>query len=264
MNEITVVKQNGLMPETFGEKLQMAGILVKSNMLPRGIDTPEKAVVALQWGAEIGLSPMVALNNIAVINNKPTLSADIMHAVVRANPQYEGIKWVENSDKKAKCIIKRRLNSNIVEEYVGEFSIEDAKNAGLLEKDNWKKYPVRMLKHRALSFALRDAFPDVLAGCYSTSEMQDVQNEINITEEAYDEKEQEEVPVSHQEEKAGEKKEKPVMPKEVAAKLKTMFSSGLLTAEEHDDAIDLFNSGKITPEQLLEEVTLKYEERGGK
>ena len=256
MNEITVSNKQELMPQSFDDKFKMAEILVKSGLLPKGIDTPEKALVALQWGAELGLTPMVAVNNIAVINNKPTLSADIMHAIVRRNPEDEGIDWIECSGQKAKCIIKRRLNSNTVEKYTGEFSMEDAKNAGLLVKDNWSKYPTRMLKHRALSYALRDAFPDVLSGCYSTSEIQDLGGEINITESAYNTNE--EVAYDHQEK---EIKKTATIPKEIAIELKKYFSSPLITEQEHDDALELFHSGKATPEEILESVKELYQSR---
>jgi hypothetical protein len=52
--------------------------------------------------------------------------------------------------------------------------MEEAKIAGLMNKDNWKKYPKNMVKHRATAFAFREAFPDILSGCYDSQEMQDI------------------------------------------------------------------------------------------
>ena len=87
-----------LMPQTFDGKFQMAQVLAQSGLLPTGLNTPQKVCVALEWGHELQLSPMVAVNNIAVINGKPTLSADIMAAVVKRSPEYGGIKWLQQDE----------------------------------------------------------------------------------------------------------------------------------------------------------------------
>ena len=181
MNEVAVAN---LMPQTQEAKYQMAGVLCKSGLIPSGLNTAEKVFVALQWGHELGLTPMVAVNNIAVINGKPTLSADIMCAVVKRSPEYGGIKWIEMSDKKAECEITRILPNGEKETQRSCFTIEDAQNAGLAGRDVWKKYTKRMLKHRCLSYGLKDMFPDLLAGLYDPEEMESIQpttTEKNIT-----------------------------------------------------------------------------------
>ena len=174
MNDLAV---SNLMPQTQAEKYEMAGVLCKSGLIPSGLNSPEKVFVALQWGHELGLSPMVAVNNVSVINGKPTLSADIMSAVVKRSPEYGGIKWIEMSDTKAECEITRILPNGEKEVQTSCFTIEDAQKAGLTTKDVWKKYPRRMLKHRCLSYGLKDMFPDMLAGLYDPEEMESVQSD---------------------------------------------------------------------------------------
>ena len=51
------------------------------------------------------------------------------------------------------------------------FTIEDAKNAGLLNNPTWKKYPADMCKARAIARAARAAFPDALLGVYVEGEI---------------------------------------------------------------------------------------------
>lgn len=168
MNELTTVKKEVAM--TFDDQMRMAEVMAKSGLLPKALDTKEKVFIALQWGVELGLTPMAAATNIAVINGKPTLSADIMHAIVRNNPEYAGAEWKKQDEQAAEVLVKRK-NANMTETFRGYYDIEMAKRANLLSKENWKAYPARMLKHRALSFALRDAFPDVLAGLYSPDDL---------------------------------------------------------------------------------------------
>lgn len=182
MTELTVSQSCSLMPQTFEEKIKMSGILARSGLLPQGLNTPEKVCVALQWGHELGLSPMVAVNNVAVINGKPTLSADIMSAVVKRSPEYGGIKWIELSDRKAECEITRILPNGEKETMHSCFTMEDAKNAGLAGRDVWRKYPKRMLKHRCLSYGLKDLFPDLLAGLYTPEEMESAEPNVNVSE----------------------------------------------------------------------------------
>lgn len=172
-----------LMPQTFDGKFQMAQVLAQSGLLPTGLNTPQKVCVALEWGHELQLSPMVAVNNIAVINGKPTLSADIMAAVVKRSPEYGGIKWLQQNEKVAECEITRILSNGEKEVITSKFTIEDAEKAGLLGRDNWRKYPRRMLKHRCQSYGLRDMFPDILAGLYTPEEMESVEvpQERNVT-----------------------------------------------------------------------------------
>jgi hypothetical protein len=67
--------------------------------------------------------------------------------------------------------MKREYPSGVKEEVTGSFTIEEAKNADLLKKDNWKFYPKRMLKARAVSYAVRDLFPDIFAGVYAPDEI---------------------------------------------------------------------------------------------
>lgn len=172
-NEIaagTAFNPVSLMPQTFSEKYQMAKVLSCSGLIPQGLNTPEKVCVALEWGHELQLSPMVAVQNIAVINGKPTLSADIMAAVVKRSPEFGGIEWRELTDRAAECVVTRR-SAGYTETTVSRFTFDDAVKAGLTGKDVWKRYPKRMLKHRCLSYALRDAFPDILAGLYNPEEM---------------------------------------------------------------------------------------------
>ena len=180
-NEVSVFNPVSLMPFTFEGKFEMAQLLVRSRLLPSGLDTPEKVCVALEWGHELQLSPMVAVNNIAVINGKPTLSADIMAAVVKRSPEYGGVEWVKSTDTEAECIVTRK-GANYEEKTRSCFTITDAKAAGLTNKDVWRKYPKRMLKHRCLSYALRDAFPDILTGLLNPEEAESIAPEQSDTE----------------------------------------------------------------------------------
>lgn len=176
MSETTeITKQehrlDNLMPVTVSDKLKLAEILCKSGLMPNTLNTPQKVFIALQMGHELGLSPMISVNNISAINGKPVISADLQVAVARRHPDFAGMS-INDDGKKTTVVIKRNTNG-ATESFTASFSMDDAVRGGLATKDNWKRYPERMRKHRATSYALRDAFPDALAGTYTREEMED-------------------------------------------------------------------------------------------
>jgi hypothetical protein len=146
-------------------------------MVPAGYKgKPQDILVAIGWGYEVGLQPMQALQNIAVINGKPSVYGDAALALVKADSRCAGVKeWIEGEgdDMTAHCLVKRRYNEDM-EETVATFSVLDAKQARLWGKQGpWQQYPKRMLAMRARGFAIRDAFPDAMKGMITAEEAQD-------------------------------------------------------------------------------------------
>ena len=160
-----------LAPTNMKEAMEFAGLLAKSDIVPKDYQgKPGNVLVAIQWGMEIGLQPMQAMQNIAVINGRPSIWGDAMIALVRACPAFEYITETQ-TDREATCVIKRKGEP----EAVRTFSMEDAKKAGLMGKSGpWTQYPKRMMQMRARSWALRDVFPDVLKGMICAEEAMDI------------------------------------------------------------------------------------------
>jgi hypothetical protein len=155
------------------DAVRCAEIIALSSFCPKSMNgKPGDILVALQMGQELGLKPMQALQNIAVINGRPSLWGDAMLAVCRLSPDFEFIKeeYLEK-DRGFVCTVKRRHEP----EFISKFSEVDAKTAGLWNKEGpWKIYPKRMLQMRARGFALRDAFPDLLRGIIIKEEAEDM------------------------------------------------------------------------------------------
>lgn len=167
-----------LLPRSLKEALQLAELLSKSKLVPKGFETPETCLVGILYGMEVGLSPIAALQRMAVIDGRPTIWGDAALALVQASGLLQSIKEDvidDHSDDSttsltAICIVMREGRSEPIK---GNFSVEDANRAGLWQKPGpWTDYPKRMLIMRARAFALRDAFPDVLAGLYIREEFE--------------------------------------------------------------------------------------------
>lgn len=154
------------------QAMQYAKLIADSDLVPKDYKgKPGNVLIAMQFGSEVGLMPLQAVQNISVINGRPALWGDAMLALVQRHSICEYIKEYIK-DKKAYCIVKRQGE----DEHIVTFSEEDAKKAGLWGKSGpWTQYPDRMLQMRARSFALRDKFSDILKGIAMYEEVQDYQ-----------------------------------------------------------------------------------------
>jgi hypothetical protein len=173
VSELTTIEprqQFDLSPQNFEQALRFSEYLADSDMVPKDFKgKPGNCLIAIQWGAELGLKPLQALQNLAIINGRPSLWGDAVIALVRSSPVCEFI--IETDDgQTATCRVKRRGEP----EQQRTFSMDDAKQAGLLNKQGpWSQYPKRMRQMRARAFALRDVFPDVLRGLPIAEELMD-------------------------------------------------------------------------------------------
>ena len=167
-------------PQNLADAIKLAEIMAQSDLVPK--DYKGKAgncIVAMQMGAELGLAPMQAIQNISVINGRPSVWGDAALAMVLAHPECEGIEETFEADDPvygpmAHCTVKRRGREPVTE----SFSKTDAERAGLWKKQGpWQQYPKRMLKYRARAFALRDSFADVLKGLSLAEEARDIPGE---------------------------------------------------------------------------------------
>ncbi len=162
LSNLIILDRNKL--DIFKEQMN---IYVNSGMLPDTINTPQKAFAIAQKGRELGIAPMEAFSSISIIKGKPTLSAELMMALIYKNCPQAIINFEELSDER--CIIEAQRDNKHKPTKIS-FSIDDAKRAGLDGQYSWKKYTRALLRSRAVSEMARAIFPDALVGCSYTAE----------------------------------------------------------------------------------------------
>lgn len=178
MREVQVSKTGLFVGQSMEQAWSIAKAFARSEMLPKEYhNNPEKVMTAMQYAHELGLKPLTALREMTVINGNPAIFGTLPLGIVRATGLLTHIREFiideegneitrknKNLNKTAfgaVCVVKRRGSD---EEHERVFTMDDAKKAKLLQKDNWDKYPKLMLKYRARSMALKDIFPDALTG----------------------------------------------------------------------------------------------------
>lgn len=155
---------------TVRDQMQMADAMAKANLLPRQYQqNPANVFVAIQMGDALGIKPIVAINEVNVINGTPSLSASLMQSLARA----AGHKVrVSGDDTRAVCQIVRNDDPDYTHEAVWDQA--KAQKAGLWGKGHWAKDPGTMLRWRAISECVRFACSEVLGGIkYTPDEVAD-------------------------------------------------------------------------------------------
>ena len=150
-----------------GDAVRLAEVIADTELVPQVMrKRPDAVAAVILAGHELGLGPMQSLQTIDLIQGRPSLSPEGMRALVLSAGH---TIVVEATDKAA--VVKCHRREWTAEQWTSyTFTIEDAKRADLLGKENWKKYPRAMLTARATSEAARATFADVIAGLSYTAE----------------------------------------------------------------------------------------------
>ena len=154
------------LPQTWAELYSYAKEISQTDFVPKNfVGKPGAVLACWQKGQEVGLPPMAALENIAIINGRPAIHSNGYWSLIVNHPLCEWFKETPPDEALkqgyGECTIKRVGNPHPV---TRRFSLEEAKTAGLLDKDNWKHYPGDMLQNRARHRAGDDAVPEACQG----------------------------------------------------------------------------------------------------
>ncbi len=162
----------GIVLKTLDEVWQLAAIIHKSNIAPKGF-CREDVFGVLATGFELGLSPMMSLNCIYVVNNRTSVWGDAVPGLVEKSGLLEWEKVEEvgtypTDDYGFRHESKRKGR----DPKSWTYTIADAKTAKLWSKSGpWTTDPKRMLMYRARTFNYRDNFPDALKGLHTVDEV---------------------------------------------------------------------------------------------
>lgn len=154
-------------PTKWDDLLTFCTDISKSSLVPTSFrDKPSDLAIAISMGNELGLHWTHAVQSIAVINGRPSIWGDALLAVIQAHPDFEWIDENESDETKGVTVIKRK--GMPPRRY--EFTLEMARNAGLLGKDTYKQHIGRMLQRRSRARCGQDTFADALKGIGSADD----------------------------------------------------------------------------------------------
>lgn len=137
--------------------------LIESPTIPARYETVGDMLAAVLLGREVGVGEMTSIQELYLIDGQAAMSSKLMLALIFRRKHRVFFKLHEDSAE----VTAWRWDPDAedhVEFGTFQFTWEDAEQAGLTGKDNWKKYPKTMMGWRALALAARFVFPDVFLG----------------------------------------------------------------------------------------------------
>jgi hypothetical protein len=170
---------NALAIYTQFDALERAASALQKSGYFKDVTSQAQAIVKVMAGAELGLPPFASMSGIHIIQGKPVLGANVIATLVKNDPRYDyRVKVCDAKD----CELAWFEDGKQVG--TSTFTWDEAKAAGLTEKDNWRKFPSDMLFARAISRGARRFAPGIFGGSpvYTPDEMGVETNEEGFIE----------------------------------------------------------------------------------
>lgn len=187
---------------------RMASPLAKSTLVPSDYrDNIGNCLIALEIAQRLKASPLLIMQNLFVIEGRPSWSAQFLISTINTCGRYSPLRFVMNNkgEKDVECVIEYKWETGsdgrkkktpvtgtikihdiscvawALEKETGErlesseISIEMAVKEGWYQKNGskWKTMPEQMLRYRAASFFARIYSPELTMGMQTVEEVRD-------------------------------------------------------------------------------------------
>ena len=175
--------------EAFELGQRMAQVFATSSLVPNQYQNNiGNCMIALNMAHRMKSDPLMVMQNLVLVQNKPTFEAKFAIACFNATGKYTAIKYkvVGEIGKDS-----YGMQAYAIEKATGELvegpaiTIAMAKAEGWYNKNpKWKNIPDLMLRYRAASWFIRTTDPGVMMGFQTREEAEDIADEyVDITEE---------------------------------------------------------------------------------
>lgn len=163
--------------DTFNLAYQMAKGLSQSTLVPQQFqNNAANCLIALEQSNRLNISPMAVMQNLYIVQGKPSFSSSFIIGLVNASGKYDMELQFDEEEKDGKpyaCTCWTELNGRKVSGI--KITMDMADKEGWLKKNGskWQTMPQVMLRYRAASFFARMNCPELSIGLYSKEELDD-------------------------------------------------------------------------------------------
>ena len=158
--------------------MELSEMLAKSTIVPQQyMNRSENCFIALDLANRLGISPMTVMQNLYLIQGKPSLSGSFISALINSTPLFSNVElvWVGEKGKDNRGAYVKAYNNKQETEVVGTtVTMGMAKREGWTKNPKWQNMPELMISYRAYSFFGRVHASELLSGIYDDEEMNDV------------------------------------------------------------------------------------------
>lgn len=157
--------------------MEMSKMLSKSTIVPINYQNREENVfIALDLANRMGISPMTIMQNLYLIQGKPSFSGSFISALINSSPLFTDVELVfvgEEGELSYGAYIRAKDGKTGKELKGATVTMDMANQEGWLKNQKWKSMPELMISYRAYSFFGRVFASELLNGIYGTSEVED-------------------------------------------------------------------------------------------
>lgn len=166
--------------DAFKKIFDIGKMFASSSLVPQAYQgKPMDCTIAVDMANRMGVSPMMVMQNLYVVQGKPSWSGQACMSMIRASSEFKDVRPIytgkQGTDSRG-CYIQaeRRETGEIVRGT--EITINMAKEEGWYGKagSKWKTMPEQMLAYRAASFFSRIYIPNALMGLHIEGEAEDI------------------------------------------------------------------------------------------
>lgn len=140
------------------EDKQLAQAFFDSGIF-KDVQNASQALVKIIAGREQGLSPIQSMSSVYIFNDNICYFTKVFTAKIKKT---KGLNYKVKTATEELCEIEFYENGELLGS--SSYSIKQATKAGLVNKDNWRKYPQSMLYNRAVSIGMKMFMPQILDG----------------------------------------------------------------------------------------------------
>lgn len=193
MSEELVIKEEkqvAITPQVLSmdRLMEMADMLAKSTVIPVAYQNrSENVFIALDMASRMGVSPLVVMQNLYVIQGKPSFSGQAVASMIRSNPKFRNVELhyvgEEGKDSWGAYVTAENV-ANDRQLKGATVTLAIAKAEGWYQKNGskWKTMPELMLAYRAYAWFGRVHCPEIMMGLQTTEEVYDdpqVKNKVS-------------------------------------------------------------------------------------
>lgn len=170
--------------ENFKEIFDIGKMFASSTLVPQAYQgKPMDCTIAVDMANRMGVSPMMVMQNLYVVQGKPQWSGQACMSLINASGKYKNVRPVYFGEKgtdergcriEAVCIATGDIVTGT------DVTINMAKDEGWYGKSGskWKTMPEQMLAYRAATFFARVYIPNSLMGVYVEGESEDISKAV--------------------------------------------------------------------------------------
>ena len=163
--------------DTFQLAFQMAKGLSQSTLVPQQFqNNPANCLIALEQSNRLNISPMAVMQNLYIVQGKPSFSSSFIIGLINASGKYDIELQFDEEEKDGKPYACTCWTEKDGRKVTGiKITMDMADKEGWTKKNGskWLTIPQIMLRYRAASFFARMNCPELSIGLYSKEEYDD-------------------------------------------------------------------------------------------